>query len=246
MNLSELIYQVVRNTILYENNSSISVGLVRRYAYYLTTNQESDDGITIDSDYKKTVDNVFIAVNQAIQRVASLEKIAPKIVEAEVGEGNLIDLSSYDVNRVLNVYYDYPRVGRINLEFDKKGKKTVHLRKRLPSSISAVQVEYYPEIKKFDYEDIQYHLDSGANALSEEDDTITDEDVDLAELGISNLACSAIILYCKGILGRDVYGSEADYWVNQAEQYFLDLPDFDGEPTHEQSEIEDIYGGYYQ
>lgn len=239
MNLSELIYQVVRNTILYENNSSISVGLVRKYAYDLTTNQESDDGVTIDSDYKKTVDNVFIAVNQAIQRLSSLEKIAPKIVEADVNEDNLIDLSSYDVNRVLNIYFDHYRIGRVNLEFDKRGKKVVHLRKKLPLSVSVVQVEYYPEIKKFDYADIQYHSDTS-------DEIITDEDVDLSEVGISNPACSAIILYCKGILGRDVYGSEADIRLNQAEQYFLDLPDFNGEPLHEQSEVEDIYGGYYQ
>ena len=239
MNLSELIYQVVRNTTLYEDNSSIDTLTIRKYSYALTTNSASTSGITISPDYKKTVDNVFLAVNQAFQRVANLEKLAPKIVEAEVSEDNLIDLSTYEVSRVLNVYYDYPRGGRVNLEFDKKGKKTVHLKKRLPLSISTVQVEYYPELPIFDYKDIQYHIDL-------EEGVEVDNDVDLSEIGLSNQTCSYIIQWCKGVLGRDVYGEEANAWINQAEQYFYDLPEFDGEKLHEQEEIEDVYGGYYQ
>lgn len=230
MKLSELIYETCKSTIYYENNNSITRQSLREYAYSLTTSSNNESGITIDTDYKRTVDNVFDAVNKAIQRVADLEKLPFKIVEVVPSEIDIIDLKDVDdFGSLINVFYfdNDKRTDFTNVSYSSLGNKTYQLFPR--RKISKVYVEYAPNFKWFTYEDIAYHND---------DDIETDNDVDLNDLGISNKTASYIMLYAKGTLGYDIYGSQANGWVNQAESYFLDLADFNGEQPHYQQKVE--------
>ena len=226
MFLSELVYEIVKSTIYYENNNSITRQIVREYAYSLTTNATSVEGITIDSDYKRTIDNVFNALNKAIQRVADLDKLALKTIECDLP----LDLSEHEeeISYITNIYYksgsDF-----IYVPFYANGID-IEFRRELPSSVDKIYVEYYPEIKWFSYEDIAMHYG---------DEIEVDNDIDLKQVyGITNKTCSYIMLHAKGTLGYDIYGAEANLWINQAESYFLDLQDYAGHTHHFQAKVD--------
>lgn len=226
MKLSELVYNIITGVTLFENSSALTLQKVREYAYFLT-NTNNEEGFSIDSDYKRNVDNVFDGLNEAIQRIATLEKLPPKIIKANSDSDGLIDLTEQldDLDYVLNVY-----TKESNIEFRNLTNSKIEI--DFPNI--EVNVEYYPEIKFFGFEDISYHID----ALLE---TETDNDVDLRQIGISNKTASYIALYCKGKLGRDIYGSEANQLINQAEAYFSDLDDFGGATIHSQNRIATKY-----
>ncbi len=233
MKLSELVYQVVKQAVYFEENNEITLQKIREYAFSLTTTSINQDGISISSDYRRNLDNAMFVINNAIQRVQNLGKTSLKILEIPNFNGSTIDLNSLNfenfdpssVYRIITIYTQgdngykvipYNTVGRLKVVLKKKINKTLY-------------IEYEPSIKFYDFEDIQYHEDG---------DVVIDHDVDLIDLGINNMTCSFIILWCKGTLGRDIYGNEADRWVNQAEAYFLDLDNFNGDTPHFQDYID--------
>lgn len=222
MKLSELVYNIITGVTLFENSSSLTRQRVREYAYHLT-NSENDEGFSIDSDYKRNVDNVFDGLNEAVQRIATLEKLPPKIVKVSSDSDGLIDLTDLieDLDFVINIFDKNRNYGFRNLTTSKIDIGIPNIE---------VSVEYYPEIKFFSFEDIAYYVDPFSEKR-------VDMDVELKDLGISNKTASYIALYTKGKLGRDVYGSEANQLINQAEAYFSDLDDFGGATIHYQNRI---------
>lgn len=259
MLLSQLVYQVVKQAVYFEDNRQLDEMSIRKYANALTTNYGSDNGgISIDADYKRNLDNALLVINQALQRVASLNKLPLKTFFVDIdnadnekgkfsiNEDGLLKLNKdyfenenqdedgfHCLDRIVNIF-ENKNANYVNIPYQSFSRYVVKL-DYIPKKF---YIEYYPEIKYFDFEDIAY------NSEVKEDEVdsmaITDNNVDLRELGFSNKTCSYIILWCKGTLGRDIYGSEADIWVNQAENYFTMLEEFDGTTPHFQDKVNAI------
>ena len=229
MKLSELIYKIVTSVTYFEQNNSITPLELRKYAYYLSSN--SNEGtVTIDSDYKRNIDNVFSVLNEAIQRVATLEKLPLKNVKFSSDENGLIDLTYIeDLDHIINVYVENGKSFK-SLKFENVGINKIQIEVKN----TEVNIEYYPEIKFFGFNDIAYHYDDFM-------ETETDRDVELREIGISNKTASYLALYAEGKLGHDIYGAEANQKINQAESYFADLDDYAGMTIHYQNEIDRVY-----
>ena len=232
MKLSELAFNTIKKTILYENNREFSLLNFREYCYELTTNNGSDtEGYSISPDYKRTTDNIFIVLNSAFQRLASLDKLHPVQAEVIVNGDNTIDLSNFipGVNYVLNIVNAYGQnIGFRNLSINK-----ITLLENYKNK--SVLLEYYPEMRVFDFSDCSYH--EGDN-----EETTTDNDIDLrSEFGISNTTCEYISIYAKGLLLNDIDPSQANSLINQAEAYFMDLLDFGGEILHYQNKVKEVF-----
>ena len=235
MKLSELVYNIVTTVTYFEQNNSISIRDLREYAYTLTNSGSTPDSVAIDIDYKRNVDNVFSAINEAVQRVATLEKLPVKTINLQSDEDGVIDLTNIeDFDHAVNLYVDtnnsYKSLSFVQLE---------PLKIKTEVKNKAVNVEYYPDVKYFTYSDIAYHYDTFS-------ETEVDMDVDLRTIGISNKTATYIILYAQGKLGHDIYGAEANQKINQAEAYFADLDDFGGATIHYQNLIDKVYKvGWY-
>lgn len=245
MKLSDLIYNTIKSTVYYEDNRDLNKLDIRKYAYSLTTTSIDNEGVTINADYKRTVDNIFLVINDAIQRLASLEKLPLRtfhnldvlpINESEIYNainGNVIDLKPFkeEISKIVNVY----EIRRDNtfrsLDFVSMGKEKIALKEVAKGDL---YVEYYPQVREFTYDDIAYHED-------ENPEYKIDKDVELEDYGISGKACHIISLYAKGVLGNDIYGTQANLWINQAEAYMQDLEDYAGTTPHFQNEVEGTY-----
>lgn len=254
MLLSQLVYQVVKQAVYFEDNRQLDEMTIRKYANALTTNYGSDNkGVSIDADYKRNLDNALLVINQALQRVASLNKLPLKTFfidtynadnekdKFSINEDGILKLNKdyFDnenensLDRIVNIFFR-TNDGYKNIPYQSFSRYVVQL-DILPKQF---YIEYYPEIKYFDFNDIAYNVESVSDDIDSM--AITDNNVDLRELGFSNKTCSYIILWCKGTLGRDIYGSEADIWVNQAEGYFTTLEEFDGTTPHYQDKVNSI------
>ena len=228
MKLSVLIYNTIASVSLQENRGIISPLIIKKYANILTSNTNED--IELDVDYRVLVDNAFLFVNEAIQRLSNLDKLPPKIVERDI-ENGLIDLTEVeDLDRVLNVY-TYKNKEIINYGFNEIDHKKLLV---LDKVNSKVFIEYYPDIRLFDMSDISYYEDPTTHET-------TDNDIELKDFGITNKMANYISIYARGKLGYDIYGSEANQYVNQAEAYFNDLDSFGGRTLHFQNHIDSKY-----
>lgn len=216
MKLSDLVYQVVKQAVYFENNNELSKEDILNYANALTTDINNIQGKSISSDYKRNLDNAIFVINNAIQRLANLDKLPLDILETPYKE--IVDIDPSEINHIISVFKQNESDYEV-IPFNTLGRKKIRLNKKVNGNIC---IEYQREIPFFDLSDIV-------------------EDIDLSEYGINNLMCSYIILWCKGTLGRDIYGVEADRWVNQAESYFLDLEVYGGYTPHYQANLSSDY-----
>lgn len=231
MKLSELAFETIKSVVLYDNSREFSLLNFREYCYSLTTNSGSDtEGISINQDYKRNADNVFIALNRAFQRLANFDKLHPIQKRSVVSQDNELDFSEFipSVSYILNLINAYGA----NVPFRNVGLDKIFILENYRDKI--LLVEYYPEMPSFTFSDIAYH--KGDN--SEE---IVDNDIDLRkEYGINNMTCEYLKLYAKSVLLKDIDPSESSAILNQAESYMLDLEDYGGEVTHFQRNLKDI------
>ncbi len=231
MKLSELAFETIKSVVLYDNSREFSLLNFREYCYSLTTNSGSDtEGISINQDYKRNADNVFIALNRAFQRLANFDKLHPIQKRSVVNEFNELDYSEFvpSVSYILNLVNAYGN----NVPFRNVGLDKILILENAKNKI--LLVEYYPELPFFTFSDIAYHK-------GDTNEEIVDNDIDLRKTyGISNMTCEYLKLYAKSVLLKDIDPSESSAILNQAESYMLDLEDYGGEVTHFQRNLKDI------
>lgn len=190
MKLSTLAYLCIKNS-LYMDNESFN-------------EQDFVDGKWDNStDFATAIVNVFTPLNEAISRLNDLNKIPYTVVEIN-SDGNLLDLSKYSIQKVLNVaqliHNDYKRIE--NRPF---GRDMILLTSNF-SSRKPFYVEFKQEIPVFSRLDFY------------------DNDKDLyTEYGINNAMCQYIIEYVGAKFYESTDPNVSNMHITRAEQYFANI-----------------------
>ena len=202
MQLSELVYNIVKNVKYLEDNN---------FSYEAFVQGDFDH----DMDYANSINNAFTPLNEAIHRLSDLNKIKHKIEAlSKPNNSGIIDLGpiAYDIKTIINVFTisngDYSRV-----QYREFGRDKIMLLNYNPNA--DYYIEYMQDIKHFSRSDIYVY--------EVENEMLEQHDVDLAKYGITNTMCSYIIEYCQGRLLEPIAPELANMHLTRAEQYFSDL-----------------------
>lgn len=187
MKLSELAFLAVKNAILYDDDSF-------DYDTFVEGKWRNS------ADYGLSINNVFIALNNAFSRLSSLERIPHKIIEIKPID-NFIELPN-DCASIVGIGV-FTSTGVVSNEFSLAGPNRIYAIKGATYEDGKMSVEYKPVIN---FQNMT-------------------EDHDLKEeYGIDDNMCQTIIEYAKGVLTEDISPEVANMHITRAEQYFAGLP----------------------
>lgn len=202
MQLSELVYNTVKNVKYLEDNN---------FSYESFIRGDFDN----DIDYANSINNVFTPLNEAIHRLSDLNKIKHKIESLGKPSNNgIIELGTiaYDIKNIINIFTitngDYN-----NTQYREFGRDKIMLIDYIQDA--DYYIEYIQDIKHFSKSDIYIY--------EVENEVFEHNDVDLTKYGITNTMCSYIIEYCQGKLLEPIAPELANMHLTRAEQYFNDL-----------------------
>lgn len=207
MNLSELVYQCVKNVKYLEDD-----GFTRE----TFLNGDYDN----DTDYANSINNVFTPLNEAVQRLSDLNKIRFVVRESTLGDNGEVSLASFfeeneenDIGVIKNVaIYENNNYHTLDYRLINEKLKVISNVKKG----TQIYIEYAREIKTFTRSDVSYSVEEGEQ-----------KDIDLSnQYGITNNMCQYIIEYVKGKLSMIIDPSIAITNVNTAESYFNNLPTY--------------------
>lgn len=202
MQLSELVYNIVKNVKYLEDNN---------FSYESFIRGDFDH----DIDYANSINNAFAPLNEAIHRLSDLNKIKHKIESLKKpNSSGVIELGpiAYDIKKIISVFIisngDYSHV-----QYREFGRDKIMLIDYIQDA--DYYMEYLQDIKHFSKSDIYIY--------EVENETIEKNDVDLTKYGITNTMCSYIIEYCQGKLLEPIAPELANMHLTRSEQYFNDL-----------------------
>lgn len=200
MKLSELIYECVKDSILIAN-SNIS------YDSFI------NDAFSSKKDYALQYAGVFGAVNLAIARLQTYDKIPYSTKEVKVNSNSFDFTDGVIVNIVEFIGSSYIRHDFRNTN---KGKGIVLLAVPKPRKLL---IEYRDRIPRFSESDIKaVELDANNELI------VVDANIDLdEEYGISDIMCDYIKEFTKAQLYETIAPDIANNHNNRAEQYFQSL-----------------------
>jgi hypothetical protein len=218
MLLDKLVYLAIRSVYKLDDDSFTLKSLL------------SKDAVA-NSDYSMQVSNVFIPLNEAIQRLSNLDKIPWKV--EDVGTVAL-DVASIKLSKLSN---KYDRIVSVYQLLNNRYVETISW-KVLGDSILLfgdwdpsldVYVQYRQQIPNFSDSDLVELADDG-----------TDSNIDLNDVyGISENMCAYIIEYVTGSLLEQDSPSLANLHLSRAEQYFANLDSMNTEVI--QSKVEAVH-----
>lgn len=220
MLLSKLAYNVIKN-VNYLDDGSFT------YSQYL---KKSFIG---DPDHATDIVNVFNPINLAIARLNDNEKI-PYRIDSLNSDNNKLDLTKlpYPVKEVIGIAQmqdgDYKKLDC--RAFNNQILITGPYNRNEP-----VYIEYKIDIPYFDDDSFNYEYGN-------DDELISDKDVDLREYGITDSMANYIIQYACSRLQESSAPDLAIHHLNLAETYFTALapiyPSFSQRVVHKKYGIE--------
>jgi hypothetical protein len=182
-----------------------------------------------NSDYSVQVNNVFIPLNEAIQRLSNLDKIPWKV--EDVGVVSLdsasikLSILSKKCDRIVSVYQLLNNRYVETISWKLLGDSILLFGDWDPSL--DVYVQYRQQIPYFSESDLVALADDG-----------TDSNIDLSEVyGISENMCAYIIEYITGSLMEQDSPSLANLHLSRAEQYFANLDSMNTEVIQSKVEV---------
>ncbi|MCK9235198.1 MAG: hypothetical protein M0Q41_10740 [Bacteroidales bacterium] len=200
MKLSELIYECVKDSIVIANSNM-------DYESFI------NDSFSNTKDYALQYAGVFSAVNLAIARLQTYDKIPYATKKMKIGSDYFDFALGVVVNVVELVSGSYKRLAYRNLN---QGKNILIL---APSYPREILVEYKIRIPRFSEKDIREIELDRANEL-----VVVDTNIDLEqEYGISDIMCDYIKEFTKAQLLETIAPDISNNHNNRAEQYFQSL-----------------------
>ena len=206
MKLSRLVYEVVKATLKLGNTE---------FTYHAFREKQFDGTV----DYSSDIDNSYIEINQAIQRLQDLKRIPLKIEQFKCGNDLVFDfkelnLNIKDIKNIVSI--DKTTGDYTNIPYRNLGVEKVYL---LDTSVRNKElfVEYEEDIPNFTSDDFDY-----SNYATDG----TYEDIDLKDYGISESMAFKIIKYATARLFSKIDPQIAAREETLAEQYFTDLPTY--------------------
>ncbi len=223
MNLSKLVYLSIKNAIYYDDAS-------------FSFDNFKKDLFNGDPDYATNINNVFLPLNEAIARLSDLERIPYKTIEISQNDFEngfyVINLRTLEqrnnikIKEVINVVKipSYEKIEHKNMGIDK-----ILLMNRF--GIYNLYMEVKEDIPHFDSTSYYYKKD--------DEDTLEEYDVNLADYGINDSMCNYIMEYVMGRLTEQISPEIANMHITRAEQYFANIKPNNSNLT--QRQVKNVY-----
>ncbi len=224
LKLSRLAYEVVRDSIVMPNNTELT------YDDFI---KRSDDYFSANSDWSLQFRMVFPAINVAIARLVTYNKLPYFTVEKRLQTlkdykqstnsqelvgcmdylVKMADLSNLEYRRIINAVI--PKVnGWVNCDFRIEGKKLI-----LKGFINApaILLEYQKKIPIFDKKSIV------ASEVTDDGTEYVDTNIDLEDYGFDEVAYTFVKCYAESEIMKELDPAQANNMLMLAENYFSDM-----------------------
>lgn len=202
MRLSKLAFECVKNTINLPTNKNLN---------YISFIRGEYDNIR---DYTLQIGGVFTALNLAIARLVTNNKIAFLTDKIIIEPRRLYQIIKFEKGQILNVVF-LKNDGYDRIEFRNINATEYMVSAAINKETEAI-VEYRPNLPFFTLEDIQTTSDTELN----------ENDVELIDFGVTDLMCNYLIEFVKGQLLETMDANLASLHISRAEQYFAQMPTY--------------------
>lgn len=205
MRLSKLAFECVKNTINLPTNKNLN---------YISFLRGEYDSIR---DYTLQIGGVFTALNLAIARLVTYNKIAFLTETITIEPRRLYQIVKFEKGQVVNIVV-ITSDGYRRVEFRNLNAKEYMVSLATNKETEAL-VEYRPHLPFFTLEDIRIS-DIATEVIYNEND------IELTDLGITDLMCNYLIEFVKGQLLEPMDANLASLHTSRAEQYLAQMPTY--------------------